>query len=101
MLYAQRIAIYLSDNIIWNHIVTIAVVVAVLQIKMTHDDKYMVTVSDDYCIILWRVIDRDGRGKKVDREHAYSQEILIPKFDLQEKVLIDQSVYYLRFKVTQ
>ena len=56
------------------------------QMKMTHDDRYMMTVSDDYCVILWKVIDRDGRGKKVDRELAYSQEILIPKSDLQEKV---------------
>jgi len=54
--------------------------------RMTHDDRYMVTVSDDYCVILWKVIDRDGRGKKIDRELEYSQEILIPKTDLQEKV---------------
>jgi len=54
---------------------------------MTHDDRYMVTVSDDCCVIVWKVIDRDGRGKKVDRELAYSQEILIPKFDLHEKVI--------------
>jgi len=62
------------------------VVVVVCQMKMTHDDRYMMTVSDDFCVILWRVIDRDGRGKKVDRDLPYSQEILIPKFDLQEKV---------------
>ena len=56
------------------------------QMKMTHDDRYMVTVSDDYCVILWKVIDRDGRGKKVDRDLAYLPEILIPKPDLKEKV---------------
>ena len=62
------------------------IIVVVCQMKMTHDDRYMVTASDDYCAVLWKVIDRDGRGKKVDREIAYSQEILIPKSDLQEKV---------------
>jgi len=62
------------------------VVVVVWQMKMTHDDRYLVTVSEDYCVILWKVIDRDGRGRKVDRQLPYSQEILIPKSDLQEKV---------------
>ena len=52
---------------------------------MTHDDRYMLTVSDDFCVILWKVIDRDGRGKKIDRELPYSQEILIPTADLHEK----------------
>ena len=46
----------------------------------------MVTVSDDFCVVLWKVIDRDGRGKKMDREIAYTHEILIPKPDLKEKV---------------
>jgi len=54
--------------------------------KMTHDDRYMVTISDDFCVVLWKVIDRDGRGKKLDREIAYTHEILIPKPDLKEKV---------------
>jgi len=64
----------------------LAALLLLYQMKMTHDDRYMVTVSDDYCVILWKVIDRDGRGKKVDREIAYTQEILIPKPDLKEKV---------------
>jgi len=63
--------------------------------KMTYDDRYLMTVSDDYCVILWKVIDRDGRGKKVDRELAYSQEILIPKFDLQEKVYYHSCCFLL------
>jgi len=74
----------------------VVVVVVVCQMKMTHDDRCMVTVSDDNCVILWKVIDRDGRGKKVDRELAYSQEILIPKLDLQEKVYY---YYYQRIIV--
>ena len=69
-----------------HSIIVVAAAAAVCQMKMTYDDRYLMTVSDDYCVILWKVIDRDGRGKKVDRELAYSQEILIPKFDLQEKV---------------
>lgn len=54
---------------------------------VTYDDQYLVTVSDDACIVLWKVSEREGRGlMKRDKDIIYSEEILITKSDLEEKV---------------
>uniref|UniRef100_H2ZKC7 Cilia- and flagella-associated protein 57 n=1 Tax=Ciona savignyi TaxID=51511 RepID=H2ZKC7_CIOSA len=54
--------------------------------KITYDDQYLVTVSEDACLMIWRVSDKEGRGVKHDREVPYAEEILITKSDLEEKV---------------
>ena len=57
--------------------------------KMTYDDQYLITASDDACLMIWRVWDKEGRGVKHDREVPYAEEILITKSDLEEKVSLD------------
>ena len=59
-----------------------------LQMKVTHDDQYLITVSNDACVMIWKIQDKEGRGIKRDKEVAYAEEILITKSDLEEKVTI-------------
>uniref|UniRef100_H2ZKC8 Cilia- and flagella-associated protein 57 n=1 Tax=Ciona savignyi TaxID=51511 RepID=H2ZKC8_CIOSA len=58
----------------------------ITKMKITYDDQYLVTVSEDACLMIWRVSDKEGRGVKHDREVPYAEEILITKSDLEEKV---------------
>jgi hypothetical protein len=53
--------------------------------KITYDDQYLITISEDSSILLWKVQDKEGRGLKRDKE-AWAEEILITKSDLEEKV---------------
>ncbi|XP_063057266.1 cilia- and flagella-associated protein 57-like [Engraulis encrasicolus] len=61
---------------------------AVTKMVITFDDKYLLTVAEDGCVITWKLIDKEGRGLKRDAEVCYAEEILITKSDLEEKNLI-------------
>ena len=54
--------------------------------KITCDDQYLVSVSEDASIMLWKIMDKEGRGMKRDKEVGWAEEILITKSDLEEKV---------------
>ena len=54
--------------------------------KITFDDQFLITVSEDACIIIWKICDKEGRGLKYDRDVPYAEEVLITKSDLEEKV---------------
>ena len=56
------------------------------QMKITYDDQYLVTVSEDGCVMIWKIQDKEGRGLKRDKEVGFAEEILITKSDLEEKV---------------
>lgn len=56
------------------------------QMVITFDDQYLLTVSEDGCLLIWKIIDKEGRGLKRDKEITYAEEILITKSDLEEKV---------------
>ena len=57
--------------------------------KITYDDQYLVTVSEDGCVMIWKIQDKEGRGLKRDKEVGFAEEILITKSDLEEKVSIN------------
>lgn len=57
-----------------------------LQMKITYDDQYLITVGEDASILLWKIQDKEGRGLKRDKEVGWAEEILITKSDLEEKV---------------
>lgn len=54
--------------------------------RMSFDDQYLFTVSEDACLFIFKAVDKEGRGMKRDKEVVYAEEILITKSDLEEKV---------------
>ena len=56
------------------------------QVRMSYDDQYLFTVSEDACLFIFKAVDKEGRGMKRDKEVGYAEEILITKSDLEEKV---------------
>lgn len=57
----------------------------ITKMKITYDDQFLITVSEDSSIILWKIQDKEGRGIKREKEVGYAEEILITKSDLEEK----------------
>lgn len=56
------------------------------QMAMTFDDQFLLTVSEDGCLLMWKIIDKEGRGLKSNRQILHAEEILVNKSDLEEKV---------------
>lgn len=57
----------------------------ITRMKITFNDEYAVTVSEDGTLVLWKIQDKEGRTIKRDKELGYAEEILITKSDLEEK----------------
>lgn len=53
---------------------------------ITSNDQMLLTVSEDGCLLIWKLIDKEGWGLKRDKEIHYAEETLITKLDLEEKV---------------
>lgn len=53
--------------------------------KLTYDDKWLLTVSNDGTLGIWKVTDKDGRLLQSDEELPFLEEILITRADLEEK----------------
>lgn len=68
--------------------------------KITYDDQYLVTVSEDACVMIWKIQDKEGRGLKRDKEVGYAEEILITKSDLEEKVQRHQMCVVMKIVLT-
>lgn len=62
---------------------------------ITFDDQFLLTVSEDGCLLIWKIIDKEGRALKREKEIVYAEEILITKLDLEEKVTF---VFFSIFK---
>ena len=55
--------------------------------RITYDDQYLITISEDAVLMIWKIADKEGRGlKRTDKEVGYAEEILITKTDLEDKV---------------
>uniref|UniRef100_A0A4W4FFW9 EML-like second beta-propeller domain-containing protein n=1 Tax=Electrophorus electricus TaxID=8005 RepID=A0A4W4FFW9_ELEEL len=57
----------------------------ITKMAITFDDQYLLSASEDGCLLIWKIIDKEGRGLKRDKEIIYAEEILITKSDLEEK----------------
>lgn len=55
---------------------------------ITFDDQFLLTVSEDGCLLMWKIIDKEGRGLKSNRQIIHTEEILVTKSDLEEKVCV-------------
>lgn len=60
---------------------------------ITFDEQYLLTVSEDGCLLTWKIIDKEGRGLKSNRQIIYSEAILVTKLDMEEKVCARARVY--------
>ncbi|KAL0901492.1 hypothetical protein ABMA27_006736 [Loxostege sticticalis] len=60
--------------------------IKVTSIALSYDDQTLVSVAEDSSICVWRLTNADGRAIALDKDFAYSKEILISKKDLQEKI---------------
>lgn len=58
------------------------------QMVVTFDDQFLLTVSEDGCLLMWKIIDKEGRGLKSNRQILHTEEILVTKSDLEEKVCV-------------
>ncbi len=58
----------------------------ITKMRITLNDEFLVTVSDDSAIMVWLLQERDGRNVKLDRDVAWAEEVLITRSDLEEKV---------------
>ncbi|KAI6655110.1 WD repeat-containing protein 65-like [Oopsacas minuta] len=65
---------------------------AVTRIKITYDDQYLITTGEDACVFMFKIIDKEGKGLKLEREINYAEEILITKSDLEEKNQLTQEL---------
>ncbi|KAI2667261.1 Cilia- and flagella-associated protein 57 [Labeo rohita] len=57
----------------------------VTKMVITFDDQFLITVSEDSSLFIWKIIDKEGQGLKREKELRYAEEILITKSDLEEK----------------
>ncbi|KAL3977716.1 pleckstrin-like domain containing family A member 3 [Sarotherodon galilaeus] len=57
----------------------------VTKMVITYDDQFLLTVSEDGCLLIWKIIDKEGRGLKSNKHIVHTEEILITKSDLEEK----------------
>ena len=57
----------------------------------------MFSVGEDGALFMFKVADKEGRGLKRDKEIVFSEEILITKSDLEEKVCTCACTYVRMF----
>uniref|UniRef100_A0A8C0V724 Cilia and flagella associated protein 57 n=1 Tax=Cyanistes caeruleus TaxID=156563 RepID=A0A8C0V724_CYACU len=58
---------------------------AVTKMTVTSDDQFLLTASEDGCVFIWKVHDKEGGGVKGEQELEYAEEVLIMKSDIDEK----------------
>ncbi|XP_039276040.1 cilia- and flagella-associated protein 57 [Nilaparvata lugens] len=58
----------------------------ILKMKLTYDDKMLITTSTDGTMCLWKVTAVEGKTINMDPNFTFSNEILISKDDLQDKI---------------
>ena len=47
--------------------------------KISYDDQYLITVSEDACLFIHKIVDKDGSGKR-ESDVPYAEEILITRY---------------------
>nr|XP_033772064.1 cilia- and flagella-associated protein 57 isoform X1 [Geotrypetes seraphini]XP_033772065.1 cilia- and flagella-associated protein 57 isoform X1 [Geotrypetes seraphini] len=57
----------------------------ITKMAVSFDDQYLLTISEDSCMFIWKILDKEGRGLKKEKDVGYAEEVLITKSDLEEK----------------
>ncbi|ORY53582.1 WD40 repeat-like protein [Rhizoclosmatium globosum] len=58
---------------------------AITKLRVSYDDTHLFSTSDDGCVYVFKIADKEGRGIKREREVVFADEILVTKSDLEEK----------------
>lgn len=59
---------------------------AITKMRISYDDQYLFTCSEDGCLFVFKIADKDElRGMKKEKTTVFADEILITKSDLEEK----------------
>ncbi|XP_032923476.1 cilia- and flagella-associated protein 57 [Catharus ustulatus] len=58
---------------------------AVTKMTVTSDDQFLLTASEDGCVFIWRVHDKEGGRVKGEEEFKYAEEVLIMRSDIDGK----------------
>lgn len=56
------------------------------QMRISYDDQYLFTVGMDASLFAFKVTDKEGRGLKREKDITFSEEVLVARSDLEEKV---------------
>jgi hypothetical protein len=64
----------------------------VTRLRVSFDDQYLFSASEDGSVIVWKISERDRAGLKRDREVMYADEILVTKSDLEDKTMTMQEL---------
>lgn len=54
--------------------------------KISYDDRFLLTASEDGSIVIWKLLHTEGKAVKLDKEFRESNEILISVEDLKDKI---------------
>ncbi|KAJ3163963.1 Cilia- and flagella-associated protein 57 [Geranomyces variabilis] len=60
---------------------------AVTMMRVSYDDQYLFTVSEDGILYSFAISEKEERGLKKERLNLYADEVLITKSDLEEKTI--------------
>ncbi|TSL47563.1 Cilia- and flagella-associated protein 57 [Bagarius yarrelli] len=66
------------------------------KVAVTPGDQYLVTASADGCLLIWTIINQDGRTVEMVQEIDYTEEILCTKAYLEEK---DETIIELKSQI--
>jgi cilia- and flagella-associated protein 57 len=48
----------------------------ITKLRVSYDDSYLFSTSEDGCLYTFKISDKEGRGVKRDREVVYADEVL-------------------------
>lgn len=68
------------------HVSSIVLLSLPSKMTITNDDQFLLTASEDGCIFIWKVHDKEGGGLKGEQELQCAEEVLIMRSDIDEKV---------------
>lgn len=54
--------------------------------KITFDDRLLLVGSEDGTLIIWIIVNSDGKTAAIDSEHGKCSDIIVPRNDLIEKI---------------
>ncbi|KAK7907413.1 hypothetical protein WMY93_016025 [Mugilogobius chulae] len=70
----------------------------VTKMIITLDEQFLVTVSEDGCLLISKIIDKEGRRLKTNRQIIHTEEVLVTKSDLEEK---NQTMLELKMRLEE